>query len=346
MTVLSLTVVFISISAVIGYHVDVLSLPVDPKLSYLDGNSMFPQTFNPAYVEPSPGTNNKKGLLVRAQNCSQFTPGQCIFCNVNNDHPIAPYFPGSILAFAELREDGSFKAPYKVFAPDPTQPENYGTEDPRLTYDPSTQLYHLFYTCYSGTTGARLCHAITKNPTAPYPGNWTRLGVVFDIDGSKSGALLIRPSPPHYLYWGAGVIGLAISNDLKTWTNINRTFLLPRQNSFDNVGVESGPSPQLLSNGNYIFFHNSWNSTNNCYHPTYAIINGTDPTKLIHRSSSPMLSPIFGWQLGTAPFECNVQCVVFLEAVAPVQGQVDTFDVWFGGSDAVIGTARVKVYVP
>ena len=35
--------------------------------------------------------------------------------------------------------------------------------------------------------------------------------------------------------------------------------------------------------------------------------------------------------------------VVFLEAAAPVAGEPDTFDVWFGGSDAVVGTARVKV---
>jgi hypothetical protein len=34
---------------------------------------------------------------------------------------------------------------------------------------------------------------------------------------------------------------------------------------------------------------------------------------------------------------------VFLEAATPVDGMVDTFDVYFGGSDAVIGTARFTV---
>ena len=57
----------------------------------------------------------------------------------------------------------------------------------------------------------------------------------------------------------------------------------------------------------------------------------------------PLLSPTRDWELGVAPAECNVQCVVFLEAAAPVAGQPNTFDVWFGGSDAVVGTARVKV---
>ena len=48
------------------------------------------------------------------------------------------------------------------------------------------------------------------------------------------------------------------------------------------------------------------------------------------------------WEVGTAPAECNVPGVVFLEAARPVEGQPDTFDVWYGGSDAVIGTARVQ----
>ena len=54
-------------------------------------------------------------------------------------------------------------------------------------------------------------------------------------------------------------------------------------------------------------------------------------------------SSLQDWEVGVAPAECNVQCVVFLEAAAPVEGMPDQFDVWFGGSDAVIGTARIQV---
>lgn len=28
----------------------------------------------------------------------------------------------------------------------------YGTEDPRIAYDPATQLYYMFYTCYGPNT--------------------------------------------------------------------------------------------------------------------------------------------------------------------------------------------------
>jgi predicted GH43/DUF377 family glycosyl hydrolase len=255
------------------------------------------------------------GLLVRSQNCSDFVPGTCIGCNVDSAHPVAPYFPGSVITFAAQRADGSFEKPYLVFAPDATAPtaETYGTEDPRLAYDDHTGLYHLFYTCYA--PGApKLCHATTADPTAPYPGNWSRLGAVFPGSKaeSKSGALLVRPSPPHYLYWGAGVIALATSNDLVTFTTVNASFITRRSNYFDNGLVEAGPSPLRLLNGDYIFFHNSDTAAGGgdfgSYNPGWVILDGADPTVIKQRSEVPLLSPIFGWERGVAPFECNV-CV-------------------------------------
>lgn len=125
---------------------------------------------------------------------------------------------------------------------------------------------------------------------------------------------------------------------------VNATFITPRADNFDNDLVESGPPPLRLSDGNYLFLHNSANtSTGHCYHPGFVILSGADPSVILQRSAVPLLSPTRTWELGVAPSECNVQCVVFLEAAAPVDGQADTFDVWFGGSDAVIGTARVSV---
>ena len=289
------------------------------------------------------------GLLVRSQNCTGWTPGVCQGCNVDDRHPLAPWFPGSVITFARARGDGSFDAPYLVFAPEASAPtkETFGTEDPRITLDTTTGLYHLFYTCYGPP--ALLCHATTRDPTAPYPGSWVRLGAVFpDKVGSKSGALLLRDAPPHYLIWGAGTIALATSDDLVTWTTINDRFIEARAGGFDDVLVESGPNPFLLSSGAYVFFHNSMNSSTGYdggrpYNPEWVILNGTNVSHIVQRADAPMLSPVEGWEWGTAPFECNVGAVAFLEAAAPVDGEVDTFDLWFGGSDAVVGTARVKV---
>ena len=80
--------------------------------------------------------------------------------------------------------------------------------------------------------------------------------------------------------------------------------------------MEAGPSPQLLSDGNYIFFHNSAAASNNAYHAEYVILNGTHPdAPYLERAQQPILSPLYDFELGVAPAECNVANVVFLECV-------------------------------
>lgn len=298
-----------------AYDVRVISRPPRPVLSYLDGTTAWPQSFNPSWVEASAGTKGKSGLLVRAQNCTRFTPGVCVGCNVDPHNPIppsAPDFPGSVITFAEQLADGSFAPPYLVFAPEGAA-EAFGTEDPRLRFDPATGLYHLFYTCY-GAPGPFLCHATTGDPTAPYPGAWTRLGAVNGIKDSKSAALLVRPAPPHYLLWGAGVIHLAVSEDLLNFTTVNSSWIVPRPEAFDSDLVEAGPPPLPLSDGNLLFFYNSANWTADhkdfdAYNPAYVILSGADPSVILQRADVPLLSPDHGWEQGTAPFECNVHNV-------------------------------------
>ena len=96
--------------------------------------------------------------------------------------------------------------------------------------------------------------------------------------GTKSGALLLRDPPgPHYLFWGDTHIRVAISYDLRNFTVVNENFISPRSAMFDSKLVEAGPLPLLLSDGNYIFFHNSADN-NNAYHAEYVILNGTDPS--------------------------------------------------------------------
>jgi len=318
-----------------AYAVAVVSLPPAPVISFLAGQTPWPQSFNPSFVEPSAGTRGVRGLLVRSQNCSLGAPGTCLHCNPRS--PTDVPFLGSVIAFAAQAADGSFGTPYLVYAPEPgNAAEAKGTEDPRLKYDAATGLYHLFYTCFGA--GGGLCHSTTRDPTAPHPGAWTRHGVMWP---GKSAALLIRPAgPPHYLYQGDTSIALWKTDDLFNFTLVARDFIAPRDGEFDSGLVEAGPPPLALSTGDYIFF---FNSADGCYHAEYAILSGADPTVILQRAAAPLLSPTRDWERGAAPAECNVACVVFLEAAAPVDGQPDVFDVWFGGSDAVVGTARVSV---
>jgi predicted GH43/DUF377 family glycosyl hydrolase len=118
-----------------------------------------------------------------------------------------------------------------------------------------------------------------------------------------------------------------------------------------NTGVESGPPPMQLSDGNYLFFHNSWsfNRTQYAvagYQPAWVVINGSDPTHIIARAPQPLWSPQRQpWMEGKAPWTCNVDNVAFLEAAHPTNTK-DEFRVYFGGSDTVVGSAVINISVP
>jgi predicted GH43/DUF377 family glycosyl hydrolase len=147
------------------------------------------------------------------------------------------------------------------------------------------------------------------------------------------------------LFWGAGVVHAATTDDLITFSTVNDTFLAPRPGSFDDKLVESGPPPMALSDGNYVFFFNTMNSTD-CYAPSWAVLSGSDPLVVLQRSDSPILVPQRDWEIGAAPAQCNVGCVVFVEGAAwvgPSAAGGDLFDLFFGGADAVVGTVRVEV---
>jgi len=126
------------------YAVNVTALPAYPVISNLTypgaTPSQWQQSFNPSFIEASPGTRGVRGLIVRSQNCS-FTPGTCVKCNGGNP------FVGSVMSFAAQAADGTFSPPYLVYAPLPgLAAEDLGTEDPRVAYDATTGLYHMFYT--------------------------------------------------------------------------------------------------------------------------------------------------------------------------------------------------------
>ena len=78
------------------------------------------------------------------------------------------------------------------------------------------------------------------------------------------------------------------------------------------------------------------------YQPVWAILDGSDPTKILAQAPKPMWTPTDQpWMQGTAPYTCNVPQVAFLEAAHPVADKPDTYRLYFGGADAVVGTAVV-----
>lgn len=326
------------------YRVNVIKRPSTTVISNIDGTTSFTLVFNPSWVEASDSTGGKSGLLMRTQNCT-INPGDaCSFCG-------GSAASASILTYGDRKSDGTFGFvgdDSVVFGPS-DDTDSWGTEDPRIKYNSVDGLYYMFYTAYNGKD-IFLNLATSPNPTVS--NKWTRHGPVFPtIPGSKSGALLLRDPAqgPHFLYWGDSSIKITTSNDPAVWpADGGKVFIETRADHFDSKLVESGPPPLQLLNGDYIFFYNSatlgWpDEAGSAYHPGWVILDGKDPSVIKQRSEEPLLTPTFAWELGTLPYTCNVPNVVFLEAARRACDKTDTFEVYFGGADAVLGSAMIRV---
>jgi predicted GH43/DUF377 family glycosyl hydrolase len=333
------------------YNVSVVDRPSDTTLSFVDGTSTFQQVFNPSFVEASSGTGNRSGLIARTQDCDAVVGGECIFCGGGSDK-------ASIITFSLQLPDGSFSpvdATSKVFGPHDST-DSWGTEDPRIAYSAAYSLYFMFYTAYNGTD-IFLSLATSPNPTSA-EGGWVRLGPVFPtIPGSKSAALLLDESatslqdgakdePLHHLFWGDSEIRVATSSDPTVWPDPGSVLLSPRPDSFDSQLVEAGPPPLRLASGDFVFFYNSASegfptAEGSAYHVGWVVLDGLDPAVVKQRAAAPLLTPTNPAEVGSAPYTCNVPNVVFLEAATALGG--DRFQVFFGGADAVIGSAVVAV---
>jgi predicted GH43/DUF377 family glycosyl hydrolase len=229
-----------------------------------------------------------------------------------------------------------------------------GTEDPRVTYDARTGLYYLLY------TSAYHTHlATSKNPTRA--DSWTRYGPICRTTAcSKSGALLLSDSPsaekPHYLFHSAGQIFVTHTADAVTSGNWANSTLFIKGTAWGNTFVESGPPPMRLSTGDYIYFINSWHLPDkakgqeaNVYEPAWVVLDGKNLTKIVAQASHPLFGPNREtWMRGhpssrSSPVVCNTAEVAFVEAAHRIGGGKDLFRLYFGGADAVVGTAVVNV---
>jgi predicted GH43/DUF377 family glycosyl hydrolase len=342
-----LTVALLSfgvVSAAPSYSVSIVTRSSSPVLSFVGNTSTYQQIFNPTWVQATSGTNGKAGIIARTQDCDSSpqvitSSTQCTWCGGAQDK-------ASIMTFSQLNVDGSFTRVTEnsvVFGPSDSS-DSWGTEDPRIQYNSVDKKYYMFYTAYNGSA-IQLSLATTLNPTVAE--GWTKHGALFpEQPTSKSAALLLRSSPPHYLLWGDHEIRIAKSDDPMVWPNIGNPLIQIRADHFDSQLVESGPPPMMLENGNYLFFYNSamlnWpTDLKTSYNVGWVILDGADPTTIIARSEVPLMSPVEAWEEGAAPYACNAPNVVFLEAAYPLGG--DLFQVYFGGADSTIGSAVIQV---
>jgi len=336
--------------------IDVAPDPLLASAPPLD-NSDWAQVFNPTWVQPTRATDNQSGLLVRSQNCT-YTDDGCPYC-------AGPGQKASWLTWVPLDGDTAGGQPKvrsrvdadaAVFGPfdcesDPDCADIWGAEDPRLTYDPETELYYLLYNANGGRSGGgwkvSLRVATTADPRRR--DGWTRYPAL--IDNAKSGSVVWRPAGPHYLIWGCArtlQVAPSIGRSLLRW-DFNRTkpLLSTRAASWDSQFVESAMPPLELSTGDLLFFYDSlgvWNATGEKgFQPGWAVLSGSDPTQVIQRAETPPMPWRLPWERGDPPWRCNVPLVTNLGGGHALGA--DRFRLYFGGADAATGTAVATVVV-
>ena len=339
------------------YRAQIVAYPALPALDYLAHTSAWEFAYNPAFLPGGEGSA-AQGLFVRVQNGSASAPGTC-------GKPAS----ASFVAFAELA--GSGVKPLgarKLFSPAMTDFEQTA-EDPRIIYDPTNKTWYMTYTANGvvseGSQPPMNRHQGIATSTDPLaPGSWQRrcTGAAPCLPpGFKSGAMLHRDSPPHYMFVydltktcprNPGSVCrhtvVAESDDLLSWHLADGgNVLLPRRPGMWDAGlIEPGPPPMRLSSGDYIFFYNGATLPNDReYHVGYAILSGSNPRKVLQRSASPVLSwTDRPWMVGNSTkYLCYTPLVVFCNGAREVAGKLDTFELYFGAADAVVGSATVEL---
>ncbi|HPO83045.1 MAG TPA: glycosidase [bacterium] len=203
--------------------------------------------------------------------------------------------------------------------------ETFGAEDPRITKIGDT--FYMLYTAYS-EIGVRVSLASTKNFIA-----WTRYGVVLPDVDDKDAVLFPEKINNKYvmLHRIHPDIWIAYSDDLIHW-NGHRVIMTPRKGYWDSEKIGAGAPPIKTEKGWLIFYHGV--DGDNVYRLGVALLDLEDPSIVLKRQEEPVLEPEKYYEL-----EGIVPNVVFTCGAVEVN---DTYYVYYGGGDYVIGVATVK----
>jgi predicted GH43/DUF377 family glycosyl hydrolase len=269
-------------------------------------------TFNPAVIQQ----HGKFVMLYRAQDAAGT----------------------SRLGYAESTDGIHFsKRTEPVLSPEAAYEKDGGVEDPRLQEIDGT--FYLTYTGYN-KKDAQLCLATShdlihwnrKGVILPaYKGNWNR-------GWTKSGAIVPEKIQGKYwMYWlGTAAdktdqVGLSYSDDLLHWTEATKTPVLPRRpGKFDSRVVEPGPPPILTDSGIVLIYNGA--DDNLVYRTGVAIFDRNNPSKLLSRSDTPLLSPEKDWEkIGQVPN------VIFVEGIARRNKR---WLFYYGAADKYVGVAE------
>lgn len=214
--------------------------------------------------------------------------------------------------------------------------EKRGCEDPRVIKVNNN--YFLTYGAFPGGSKMHLCGAFSRDLI-----HWDKIGIL--IPGrEKAGAIVqdYRYNGKYVMYFGEGVVRIALSNNLKNWEVMREPVLKPRPRHFDSHLVEGGPPPIVTKEGIIVIYNSSkmgidWGGEKKWqfYSAGMAIFDKNNPSRLIYRTEKPILEPTEYWEkYGKANYVVFATGLVFFK---------EKWLLYYGGADKSIGVAIIKV---
>jgi predicted GH43/DUF377 family glycosyl hydrolase len=228
----------------------------------------------------------------------------------------------------------------------PVEPyEEFGVEDPRITWLRDERRYAITYTGHS-PNGARVCLITTDDLLAPerYKRHGPRIAsenkncVVFPekIDGQY--VVLHRPMPR--------VVCARVSSLEEAWPENGITLIAPQANTWRSSRVGAGSPPIRTRLGWLLAFHGATTiEEGNVYSMGWCVLDSNKPENVLFVSDAPALSPEASYEieLDDIPQVDHANFINGVRVVFP-QGLVEHGDdliVYYGAGDTYVAAARV-----
>lgn len=318
------------------------------------GHSPCNFTFNPAWIEPTPGTQGKSGLLVRAARCPEAYGG-------TGDH----------IMFAYCDADGQCgDLEPAVF------PFELEAEDPRVVYEPSTGYYYLWY--YASGAGESTVY--TRRSKTPFDiHSWEPVGKV--QPWHRNGCAFPERPDGRYIIFGEAPplpsLGIARSTDnFETYTVLNDRDWLVHNPANDTrepeIVLEASTPVVQLQTGDYLHLYSAgtpgWVPKGN-YTAGWIVMDRDDPVTILQRSAKHVLIASMDYE-GVPPlngFPVQRYRTTFVTSIVPIAKPADhdsaggagagaaasasapggpiveKYRLWWGAADANVATGILTV---
>jgi predicted GH43/DUF377 family glycosyl hydrolase len=341
-----------------------------PLIEQSQGDSQYKYNFNGPWFPTSAETSTTlDGLIVRVQ--EDWRSPNATHREWTDTGALAVIIANLTSGETDFINESSIFWP-GVNAPPPLTHEcehahplcSWGAIDPRISYRPHTQEYYLTWdNCTFECASRSSMLSVSKNPfnhdswvfVGPIIPNMQTAGVslLFQDDVNNSDATHLAFISSYNCF----TISLAESMDGLNWNITEPNWMQGRQHCWDACGTIAGPQPERLTSGDFLFIYNidteaagKGNDTKPLGRCTigWAILDGTNPRKIVARSSTAIITPQMPWETtscagNSTEQTCQTPDVIFATGLKPL-GK-DTFLIIYGGGDTDTAAIKIKVSI-